>query len=316
MGLKPKEKSNLTDYSQQTGKGVAFGIAAYTWWGIAIFYFKWTVHVTAPEVLAHRIIWSVVFLGIIIVLRKQVKPTIQALRNKKTHLYLAGSTILIAANWLLFIWAIANDHILDTSLGYFINPLLNIVLGFIFLRERFRRIQVMCVALALIGVGFQTYAYGHLPVLSLAIAFTFGFYGLLRKQTPLDSIPGLTAETILLLPFALGYLVYLNSQDSLVFLHLDLRTNLLLPLAGPITALPLLWFAIAAKRLRYSTIGFLTYIAPSLTFIFAVTIYHEPLGTAKFISFLFIWTALILYSVDMYLHEKKLRRVAVMPKSK
>ncbi|MEZ5359526.1 MAG: EamA family transporter RarD [Candidatus Zixiibacteriota bacterium] len=300
----------MTDYSQQTGKGIAYGVAAYITWGINIFYFKWVAHVSAPEVLAHRIIWSVFFLAVVLLLKKQIAPTIQACRDKKTLLFLAGSTILIAANWLQFIWAIANNRILDTSLGYFINPLLNIVLGFVFLRERFRKMQILCVALAFIGVAFQTYSHGHVPMLSLGIAFTFGFYGLLRKQTPLASIPGLAAETVLLFPFALGYLFYLNTQNSLVFLHLDLRTDLLLPLAGFITSLPLIWFANAAKRLRYSTIGFLTYISPSLTFIFAVTIYHEPLGTARFISFIFIWTALIIYSIDMYFHEKKSRRVS------
>ncbi len=295
----------MEDYSKQTGKGIAYGLAAYLWWGLAIFYFKWVAHVPAPEILAHRIIWSVLFLGVILLITKQVKPALQALKDKKTHLFLAITTILIAGNWLVFIWAIANNRILDTSLGYFINPLVNILFGYIFLRERFRKIQWLCVLLAFIGVAIQTIGFGSFPWIALSLAFSFSLYGLIRKKTPLEGTSGLAAETALLLPFAIGYLIYLYTQKTMIFSNLNLTTDLLLLAAGIVTSAPLIWFVIAAKRLKYSTIGFMTYIAPTISFLIAVLVYNEPLGTAKIISFGFIWVALMIYSIDSVIHEKR-----------
>ncbi|MCK5125415.1 MAG: EamA family transporter RarD [candidate division Zixibacteria bacterium] len=292
------------DYSQQSGKGVAYAVIAYVWWGAAIFYFKFVAHVSAPEVLAHRIIWSVAFLAVLLLFNKQYKPAVEALKNKKTLLYLSITTLIIAANWLIFIWAIANNRILDTSLGYFINPLVNILLGYVFLKERLRFVQIICVALALIGVLIQTIGFGELPIISITLALSFGTYGLIRKKTPLDGVSGLAAETVLLLPFAIGFLFYLSSSGSLVFLNLDIKTDLLLLSAGIVTSLPLIWFVNGAKRLKYSTIGFIMYIAPSMTFLSAIFIYNEPLGITKLISFALIWLALIIFSIDSVLRER------------
>ncbi|MHC4695548.1 MAG: EamA family transporter RarD [Planctomycetota bacterium] len=286
------------DVRRETRIGVAYGLAAYLWWGMVPIYFKQVAHVLPTEVLAHRVIWSVVLLSVLMRIYDRWHVAYDLLRNKLTIITLCGTMILIAGNWLVFIWAVANDRVLQASLGYFINPLFSVLLGFVFLRERLRRWQIVSVALAGIGVAYLTLGYGQVPWVALFLAVSFGFYGLLRKTAKVDALVGLTAETTLLAPLALGYLIYLAIRGDCVFGTQSRWMDLLLALGGVITAVPLLWFTNAARRLRLATMGFLQYIAPSMHFLLAVAVYGEAFTLAHQITFACIWTALIIYSID------------------
>lgn len=295
--------SGVTDATSPQGQrgvrlGVLCGLGAFAWWGLVPIYFKSVSAVQPMEVLAHRVIWSVVLLVILMLAQQQWRSAIALLRSRRTLLTLVVTTALIATNWFIFIWAVANEYILQASLGYFINPLVNVALGFAFLGERLTRWQTASVALAASGVGYLTVAYGSFPWIALVLAFSFGFYGLLRKTAPVGSLVGLTVETALLLPAALGYLIWLTARQEAAFAAGSCQLNLLLPLAGVITAVPLIWFAVAARRLRLATLGFLQYLAPTGHFLLAVLAYKEPFTVEHLISFTCIWTALAVYSLD------------------
>ncbi len=276
--------------------GVAYGVGAFVWWGGAVLYFKAVAHVPPMEVLAHRIIWSVVLLLLILVAGRRFTALRSLFADRRTMLALTATTLLIAINWYIFIWAIGSGQILQTSLGYFINPLVNVLLGFLFLRERLTPLQLVSLLLAAVAVAILTVDNGSLPIPGLVLAVTFGFYGLLRKVVPVDGVTGLAAETILLLPAAIAYLVYIAQEGRIVFAQLNWSTDLLLLLAGVVTSVPLIWHVNAAKRLRYATVGLMLYISPSISFLIAVFLYQEPFSTGKLISFCLIWAALALYS--------------------
>jgi chloramphenicol-sensitive protein RarD len=278
--------------------GVVYAVAAYGWWGLVPIYFKAVAHLPPAEVLAHRIVWSVVLLAVLMRVYRRWVDGWTALRDRKTLLTLCGTTLLLALNWFTFIWAVAHEQVLEASLGYFINPLFTVLLGFVFLRERLRRWQTASVALATVGVTYLTVAYGHMPVVALLLAGTFGFYGLLRKTAKVDALVGLTVETMLIGPVALGYLIYLGAEGSGYFGAVSRGMDALLAFAGVVTALPLLWFAHAARRLRLSTVGFLQYIAPTMQLLIAVVAFGEPFTGDHLISFGCIWTALLIYSID------------------
>lgn len=282
----------------EAGAGVAYGLAAYLWWGVVPIYYKQVAQVSPLEVVAHRVIWSLVLLSVLMRLYGRWRVAVDLLKAKLTIFTLCATTILIAVNWLTFIWAIANDLILQASLGYFINPLLNVLLGFMFLGERLRRWQTVSVILAGIGVAYLTLSYGELPWPALVMAGTFGLYGLLRKTAKVDALVGLTVETMLLTPLALGYVIYLVLRGECVFGTESRQMDVLLVLGGVITAVPLLWFTNAARRLRLATLGFLQYVAPTLHFLLAVAVYGEAFTPAHQIAFACIWTALIIYSID------------------
>lgn len=277
---------------------MAYGVAAYLWWGLVPVYFKAVAHVTPGEVLAHRVIWSVVLLAVLMRIYGRWPGAAAALRDRKTILTLLGTTTLIAANWFVFIWAVDHDRVLEASLGYFINPLVNVLLGLVFLRERLRRWQMVSVALAALGVTYLTLSYGSLPAVALVLAGTFGFYGLLRKTAKVDALVGLTIETTLLAPLAFAYLVYLTSRRECCFGTQAWQTDVLLAAAGVVTAVPLLWFTKAARRLRLATLGFLQYLAPTGHFLLAVVAFGETFTQAHLVSFACIWAALLIYSVD------------------
>ena len=279
-------------------KGVLLGLGCYFFWGFFPIFFKALAHVPALEVLCHRIVWSLAFLLPLALLSGRLADLKKALRDRATLLLLTTSTLLIAGNWLVFIHAVATDRVLESSLGYFINPLISALLGGLILGERLRRPQQLALLLAADGVLHRTWHLGHPPWIALFLAVSFGLYGLLRKQARVDAVSGLTVETALLAPFALGYLLILGVGSGGAFLAGRPIDNLLLPLAGVITALPLIAFTAAARRLRLTTIGFLQYITPTLHFIFAVVLYHEPFSTGDLISFALIWTGLLLYSAD------------------
>lgn len=298
----------MTDDAARSRQGVFFAIAAYTMWGIAPVYFKWLESVPALEILSHRIIWSfILVLALILVLRRggRLKPVLQ---NKKQMLRLALATCLLGGNWFLFIWAINNDHILDASLGYYINPLLNVAIGMAFFGERMRNMQLVAIALAVTGVLIQVISFGSVPWVALALACSFAIYGAIRKRLPIDSMTGLWLETLILLPAVLIYMVFFASSSAADMTQNTWQINTLLIAAGVVTTAPLLCFTAAAQRIRYSTLGFFQYIGPSMMFILAVWVYGEPLAADKLVTFGIIWLALAIYSVDTLLFQQRSKR--------
>lgn len=293
-----------TQADQQAKAGVLFALAAYTMWGFAPLYFKLLNAVSASEILVHRIVWSSILLVLIVLLSRKTKATVNIIRQPKLLAKLTATALLLGGNWFLFIWAVNNDHLLDASLGYYINPLLNVALGMLFLGERLRKWQAIAVALAVLGVLVQIVMLGRLPIIALALAGSFGIYGLLRKKLQLDSFVGLLVESILMLPLALSYWFWFTHSATSDMTSNSTNLNLTLIAAGIVTTAPLLCFTSAAKRLTLTTLGFFQYIGPSLMFGLAIVIYNEPLQPAKLITFGFIWLALALYSVDSYRARK------------
>ncbi|WP_028771832.1 EamA family transporter RarD [Shewanella waksmanii] len=286
-------------------KGIALALCAYFLWGIAPIYFKLLHSVSASEILAHRVVWSFVFMIILMQFIGGFSKLRALFKQPKQLGVLAVTSVLIAANWLIFIWAVNNDHMLDASLGYFINPLFNVLLGMLFLGERLRKLQWFAVALAGVGVLIQLISFGSIPLVSLALAGSFGFYGLLRKKVNVDAKTGLLVETALLLPIAVIYLLVTLDSASASMLTNSLNMNLMLIAAGVVTSVPLLCFAGAATRIPLSMLGFFQYLGPSIMFILAVSLYHEPFDLEKGITFGFIWCALVIFSIDMLYKRKK-----------
>jgi len=278
--------------------GVVLATVAFLIWGLSPIYWKSLASVPAFEILMHRMIWSFIFLAPLVLILGHLKELVKALTAGRTLLILASTTLIVGFNWFLYIWAINSGHILQTSLGYYITPLVNVLLGVVFLKERLRRLQLVAVGLAAVGVSYLTLSYGFFPWVSLALAFSFGFYGLIRKVAPVGALVGLTVETLLLSLPASGYLVYLNHTGRGAFLNAGFTITLLLMGAALMTGLPLLLFTMGTKLLRLSTVGFLQYIAPSCTFLLAVFVYREPLLPAQLFTFVLIWIALTIYSYD------------------
>lgn len=301
---------NLSDEQRTARQGVIFALCAYSIWGFAPIYFKTLAHVPAFEVLAHRIVWAFLFMLILILGTGRMQQVIRAFDSPKLLLQLGFAACLIGFNWFLFIWAVANDHILDASLGYYINPLLNVAIGMLFFSERLRRLQVVAVSLAVIGVAIQIITFGSVPWVALALAASFATYGAIRKKLPFDSLTGLWLEVILLLPMMLAYFFFFANSSASNMLVNTWQLNLLLVLAGVITTVPLLFFTGAAKRIRYSTLGLFQYIAPSLMFLLAVLLYNEPLAADKLVTFVIIWLALAIYSYDAVRTHQQVRRAA------
>ena len=277
--------------------GVLYGVAAYGWWGFATIYFKSVKAVPPLEIIAHRVIWSLVILYVLIKGLRRWGLIRVLLRSRATLLWLTASALLIAINWFTFIWAVTRNHILDASLGYFINPLVSVVFGYLFFAERLRTWERVSIGLAAVAVSWLTFTAGIVPWIALVLAVTFGLYGLVRKKAHVASIEGLAIETALLVPIAILYLSWLERRGALTFGDSS-RLDLLLLAAGPVTAVPLLWFASAVRRLRLATVGLLQYIAPTLQFVLAVAVYHEPFGGPRMVAFVLIWIAVAIYSVD------------------
>lgn len=278
--------------------GVLSAAGAFFCWGMIPLYFRTLRGVSAFEIIAHRVLWSVVFLVVLLSLTRGFNQVRATLAQPRLVARLALTAALVASNWLTFVWAVNAGRILDTSLGYFLTPQVNVLLGFLFLHERLRRAQWLAVLLALAGVVNQVWLLGQLPWISLVLALTFGSYGLFRKQIPVDAVTGLLVETLLAAPFALGFLLYLQHAGRLGFAHRGRPTDLLLAGLGVVTAVPLLLFGAGARRLRLATIGFLQYLAPTMTFLLAVLVFGEPLGFARVLTFVFIWAGIGVYAVD------------------
>ncbi len=276
-----------------TKQGVLLAVAAYGFWAVAPIYFKWISHISPFEILAHRVIWSLLLTLLIIVASNRTNALWTAIRSRKIRLYLFASTCLIAINWGIFIWAINSNHLLSASLGYYINPLVNIMLGMIFFAERLSRVQKIAALLCIGAVSFEIWHFGELPWIALILASSFGLYGLVRKKLAVDSFIGMALETGLLLPLAIGYLGF-ASTTSLSLTDPSFASLSQLFLAGPVTMIPLLCFAAAANRISLTSLGFFQYIGPTGMFLLAVFAYGEPLSPEKLTTFAIIWFALAL----------------------
>lgn len=297
-----------SEEQQRTRQGVLLAIGAYTMWGIAPIYFKSLSDVSPLEILSHRVVWSFFLLAFLLHISRSWRKVRDTLTSKPKMLYLVVTSTLVGANWLIFIWAINSNHMLDASLGYYINPLINVLLGMIFLGERLRKLQWFAVVLAAIGVLVQLIAFGSVPIVAIALAFSFGFYGLLRKKVSLEAQTGLFIETLVMLPLAATYLLFVADSPTSNLSMNPMQLNLLLIAAGVITTVPLLCFTGAATRLKLSTLGFFQYIGPSLMFLLAVLIYGEAFTSDKAITFAFIWGALVIFSFDGLRNNKKNKR--------
>ena len=285
-------------------KGILYALGAYITWGFFPFYWKLLAGVPALQLLVHRILWSFITLIAILLIARQWK-TIQKALNRRVLTIYSVAAVLIAINWLTYVWAVGQGFIIETSLGYFINPLLSVLLGVIFLRERLRPLQWLPIGLATLGVLYLTFAYGSLPWVALTLAVSFGFYGLVKKNAPLDSLPGLTMETgILFLP-ALGFLLYSEFSGTSAFLHTTPLLNLMLLGAGLVTIVPLLMFASAAKRIPLTMIGVLQYVNPTIQFLLGTFVYKEPFDHHRLIGFGIVWLALILFVLEGFLRRPK-----------
>jgi chloramphenicol-sensitive protein RarD len=290
-------------------QGFLYALGAYTIWGIFPIYWKALHQVSAIELIGHRIIWSFLTLLSVLTFSGQVGVFWNYLSHSQTRRYYLLAALLISVNWLVYVWGVNTGHIVETSLGYFINPLLSVFLGVVVLRERLRPLQWLPILLAAAGVLYLTLVYGRVPWIALTLAFTFALYGLVKKLAPLNSLHGLSLETAILFLPALAYLLYEEIQGRATFLHTDTRTTLLLLAAGLVTTVPLLMFASAARRIPLSAIGLMQYIAPSLQFLIGVLIYHEPFNRHHLLGFSLVWMALAIFAAEMIAQERRRRPV-------
>ncbi|MDN2663955.1 EamA family transporter RarD [Psychromonas sp. 14N.309.X.WAT.B.A12] len=279
----------------ETQIGVLYALSAYFIWGIAPLYFKYLDFISVYEILSHRVIWSVVVTALLVSYLKDWPNVLSVCRQYKSLLMLVVTSLLISCNWLVFIWAINNGKMLEASLGYFINPIVNVVLGLVFLSERLSRLKWFAVFLAFIGVSAQAWQLGELPWVSLVLPFTFALYGLLRKKVKVKAITGLFLETLVVLPIAMIYLLTVAHSETSNLFNNEWSLNVFLMLAGVVTALPLICFGQAALRLPLSTLGFFQYLGPSLMFILAVFLYKEPVSLIKLFTFACIWTGILVF---------------------
>ncbi len=296
--MKTTDRSD--NQEEKTATGLIYGIAAYLSWGFFPVFFKAIDNVPPLQVLSHRIAWSFAFLLLLSARKGKFEDIKAVFREKRTFSILFSTSILIAANWLVFIIAVGHGDILQSSLGYFITPFVSVLLGLIFLKERLRKLQMMSIFLAACGVVIITANYGSFPWVAIILAITFGSYGLLRKIVKTDALAGLAFETIILAPFALILLLTAAIQGNGAFISAGGATSFLLASSGLLTAIPLLLFAAAARRLKMATIAFLQYITPTVQFILAVLVYREPFTLVYLYGFFFIWCALFLYSLDAW----------------
>jgi chloramphenicol-sensitive protein RarD len=292
-------------------KGILYAAGAYAAWGLLPIYWKLLHDIPALEILAHRIVWALIVAVALLLSRGRWSELLAAMRNTRIMLTFLASALLLFVNWFIYILAVNSGHIVETSLGYFINPLINVLLGVLFLRERLRLGQAVAVAVAVAGVLYLTFEFGALPWIALGLACTFGAYGLLRKTAALGSLEGFTLETLLLFLPALGYLLYREAQGSAAFLHAGAGTSLLLACAGIVTAVPLLLFAAGARRITLVTLGILQYIAPTIQFLLGVLVYGEPLTLGRLLGFCLIWLALAIYTAESVVYTTYAARMRI-----
>ena len=281
---------------------------AFVFWGLVPIYFKWVALASAGEVLAHRIIWSVVLLFIMLLLSKQLSTFKVLIRDVHKLKYLVLSAFLVSLNWLVFIWAVAHNMIAESSLGYYINPLVNFALGMLVFKDRPSFWQKVAIGLAFFAIAYQVLRLGEIPIVSLVLAFSFAFYGLIRKHVNLPAMIGLYVETLILFPIAVGYFGYLIATGHNAFVFPPNTLSWLLLLAGFVTVIPLLWFNAAATRISLIHLGFFQYIGPTVSFLLAIFVYDEVLVPEKLTSFIMIWIALAIFSIDSYFKKRQTSR--------
>lgn len=291
---------NTSDFT----KGLTAAITCYVLWGLVPIFWKLLSYIPAMELINHRIIWSSFILIIVIAFQKRLKPFIKGFLSPKSFFTLLLTTILISLNWFIFIWAVNAGHILDTSLGYYINPILNIVLGGIVLKEKLSNLQKIAVCTAAIGVLFLILSIGYFPWIALVLALSFALYSFVRKIAPVDPVLGLAQEATLLVPISLGYLYYLELQGKSAFGH-TLYDSVMLVMCGVVTLVPLLLFLFSLKKIKLSTVGILQFITPTTTFFLAVFYYGEPFDMSKLVTFVMIWISVILYVSDLRRKNQK-----------
>lgn len=285
-------------------RGLAFALAAYTLWGFLPLYMKALSHVPTFEVLAHRVLWSVPVAGLVLLWLRRTDDLMAALRNRRMLAMGAVTAVLIACNWGIYVWAVQNGHALDAALGYYINPLFSILLGAVVLRESLNRLQLVAIALASVAVALLTWEAGRLPILALGMTLTWAAYAFAKKQLPIGANQGFMLEVLILSPLALLYVIYVSATGQSSFLGSSLKDTLLLACAGLVTAIPLILYANGAKLLRLSTIAILQYVSPTLIFLVAVFVFHEPFSQTKMVAFPLIWAALVLYTIGMLRRTK------------
>jgi chloramphenicol-sensitive protein RarD len=287
--------SERSEKSRET-LGLIAGIACFTTWGLIPIYWKLLAAVPATEIIAHRFVWTTIFLSILLSWQRRWPELIANVRSPRARIYCLTGGLAIASNWFLFIYAVNTGRVVETSLGYFMTPLMNVLFGAVFLRERLTRLQFVSVLLAALGVLNLTFGYGRFPWIAVSLCVTFGLYGLLRKQSGTGAIPGLFIETILLVPFAFAFLLYLQYSGALMFGRVGSPLSILLISTGVVTAIPLFWFGYATRHLRLITVGFLQYLSPIGSFFLGVFLYHEPFTRGHLITFALIWLALALFT--------------------
>jgi chloramphenicol-sensitive protein RarD len=292
--------------SHETSALIA-GIAAFTTWGLVPIYWKLLKAVPATEILAHRFVWTSIFLIALLTWQHRWPEVETNVRSQRARLYCLASGSMIAITWFLYIWAVIIGRVIETSLGYFMTPLMNVLLGAVFLRERLRRWQFVSVLLGTIGVFNLTFGYGRFPWVALSLCTTFGLYGLLRKKSGTAAIPGLFIETVLLVPLAIAYLIFLKTNGQSMFGPANISLSILLVSTGIVTALPQVWFGHAAQHLRLTTLGFLQYLAPTGTFFLGVFVYHEPFTRNDLITFAMIWIALAIFTGEAVIRWRSAR---------
>lgn len=288
-------------------RGILAGIGAYTLWGLFPIYWRLLEQDPAIEILAHRMVWSLVFMVAVLTVKKEWRQLGETLRNKRTVVVYTLAAVLLAVNWYTYIWAVNAGYVVEASLGYFINPLVNFLLGVIFLGEKLRLGQIMAVILAGLGVVYLTVSYGSLPWISLVLAVTFATYGLIKKTAALESTHGFSLETIVLFLPALGYLIIRDASGVGAFGHQGITITLLLAMAGPVTSIPLLLFGYSARKIPLSMLGFIQYITPTMQFLLGVFVYFEPFPQARLVGFCIIWLALLVYSLEGIFSNRKPR---------
>ncbi|MFY0678430.1 MAG: EamA family transporter RarD [Neptuniibacter sp.] len=290
--------------SKEEVKGIYYAVLAFVIWGLVPVYFKAVDHIDPLEVVSHRVIWSALFLALVLLFSRRLLATFRILKSSRLVLGLLFSALVVSLNWLVFIWAVGQERIVETTLGYFINPLINIVFGFFVFSERLRFLQWCAVALAAFGVAYQLIIFGELPWIALVLALSFSTYGVLRKKIKVDAVAGLFIETLWLSPLAIIYLLVLNHYGQLQFFQEGTDSMFLLLAAGLVTSFPLLAFAAGAKRISLTLLGFIQYLGPSIALLIAVYYYDEPMDMQRLVTFVFIWAALVLFTVEGVVYQK------------
>jgi len=302
--VKSRVRLPYAPHSMPKPKGILYAVSAYLIWGTMPLYWFLLSSISSYEIVAHRILWSAVFM---IILSVAVFKTDfrSILRSRKKILYLLSTSALITLNWALYIWAVAHGHIVDASLGYYINPFINVILGVCFLKERLSKIQITAIVFAFFGVTYFTFSYGSFPFISIILASTFAFYALLRKKANIEAMPALTVETALAMPVALGFLIMTFCTDAACHVSAcHISTWLLLMLAGPITAIPLYFFGKAAETVSMTTLGFVQYLSPTLQLLIGILLFKETFSNAHLVCFSAIWIGLTFYTVYLVRETK------------